>query len=120
MGLLPPPKKSNLRFKPRLSAHKRPEGDPLDAVPLPHEAQKLKMHILQAHPKPLLRFSMSRMRHIVAQPPVEIPAELRKKNMVSSRVSGHSVPLTRGMWDKQMKQYKKHKLDVIGEGIHYQ
>lgn len=51
---------------------------------------------------------------------MEIPAELRKKNLVTSRVSGRSVPLTRSMWDKQMKQYKKHKLDVIGEGIHYQ
>ncbi|KAE9278435.1 hypothetical protein PF008_g28616 [Phytophthora fragariae] len=118
MGLLPPRKKSNLLFKPRSSAHKRPEEDPVGATPL--EAQKLKMHILESHPERLLRFSMSRMRHIVAQSPVEIPAELRKKNLVTSRVSGRSVPLTRSMWDKKMTQYKKHKLDVIGEGIHYQ
>ncbi|KAH7463908.1 uncharacterized protein KRP23_13100 [Phytophthora ramorum] len=109
-----------LHFKPRTSAHKRPSEDPLSATPLPKEAQELKMHILHAHPEPLMRFSMSRMRHVVAQPPVEIPVELRKKNLVSSRVSGHSVPLTRTMWDKKMKQYKKRMLDVIGEGIHYQ
>ncbi|KAG7378606.1 hypothetical protein PHYPSEUDO_009889 [Phytophthora pseudosyringae] len=120
MGLLPPLKKPNLHFKSRSSAHKRPEEDPLSVAPLPHEAQQLKMHILEAHPEPLMRFSMSRMRHIVAQPPVEIPVELRKKNLVTSRVSGHSVPLTRTMWDKKMKQYKKRMLDVIGEGIHYQ
>ncbi|KAE9057152.1 hypothetical protein PF005_g32606, partial [Phytophthora fragariae] len=83
MGLLPPRKKSNL-LKPRSSAHKRPEEDPVGATPL--EAQKLKMHILESHPERLLRFSMSRMRHIVAQSPVEIPAELRKKNLVTSRV----------------------------------
>lgn len=69
MGLLPPRKKSNLLFKQRSSAHKRPEEDPLVATPLPLEAQKLKTHILQAHPQPLLRFSMSRMRHVVAQSP---------------------------------------------------
>ncbi|KAL3665525.1 hypothetical protein V7S43_009560 [Phytophthora oleae] len=117
MGLLPPLKKPNLHYKPRSSAHKRPEENP---TPLPREAQQLKRHILEAHPETLMRFSMSRMRHIVAQPPVEIPIELRKKNLVSSRVSGHSVPLTRTMWDKKMKQYKKHMLGVIGEGIHYQ
>lgn len=120
MGLLPPLKRSNLHFKPRSSTHKRPDEDLLYATPLPLEAQKLKMHILEAHPEPLMRFSMSRMRHVVAQPPVEIPVELRKKNLVSSRVSGHSVPLTRSMWDKKMKKYKKRMLDVIGEGIHYQ
>jgi hypothetical protein len=121
MGLLPPLRKTNLHFKARSSiSSKRSLQDPLDAAPLPSEAQQLKMHILEAHPEPLLRFSMSRMRHVVAQPPVEIPAELRRKNLVSSRVSGHSVPLTRSMWDKQMKQYKKGMLDIIGEGIHYQ
>ncbi|KAF1773596.1 hypothetical protein GQ600_7338 [Phytophthora cactorum] len=111
MGLLPPLKKSNLHFKPRSSTHKRPVEDPLSSTPLPHEAQQLKKHILESHPQPLIRFSLSRMRHVVAQPP---------KNLVSSRVSGHSVPLTRNMWDKKMKQYKRHMLDVIGEGIHYQ
>ncbi|OWZ07040.1 hypothetical protein PHMEG_00020620 [Phytophthora megakarya] len=120
MGLLPPRKKSSLLFKSRSSLSKRPQEDPFNSTPLPREAQKLKMQILNAHPEPLMRFSMSRMRHVVAQPPVEIPIELRKKHLVSSRVSGHSVPLTRTMWDKKMKQYKKHKLDVIGEGIHYQ
>ncbi|RLN49258.1 hypothetical protein BBJ29_007943 [Phytophthora kernoviae] len=98
---------------------KRPQEDPL-ATPLPQEAQQLKMQILKAHPEPLMRFSMSRMRHIVAQSPVEIPAELRRKNLVSSRVSGHSVPLTRSMWDNKKKQYKKRQLDIIGEGVHYQ
>ncbi|EEY56862.1 uncharacterized protein PITG_10389 [Phytophthora infestans T30-4] len=120
MGLLPPLKKYNLHLKPRSSMHKRPAEDPLSWVPLPLEAQQLKMRILESHPMPLMRFSMSRMRHVVSHPPVEIPIELRKKKLVSSRVSGHSVPLTRKMWDKKMKQYKKHMLDVIGEGIHYQ
>ncbi|POM72338.1 Hypothetical protein PHPALM_10958 [Phytophthora palmivora] len=120
MGLLPPLKKTNLHFKTRSKLSKRPLEDPLNVTHLPKEAQQLKKHILETHPEPLMRFSMSRMRHVVAQPPVEIPVELRKKHLVSSRVSGHSVPLTRTMWDKKMKQYKKHKLDVIGEGIHYQ
>jgi hypothetical protein len=30
------------------------------------------------------------------------------------------VPLTRSMWDRKMKQYKRDKLDIIAEGIHYQ
>lgn len=66
-----------------------------------------------------MRFSMSRMRHIVAQLPVEIPAELCGKNVVASRVAGHSVPFTRNMWDRKMMMYKKRMLDIIGEGIHY-
>lgn len=119
MALLPPLKKSALRFKTRSGAQKRPQEDPL-ATPLPHEAQQLKTQILAAHPEPLMRFSMSRMRHIVAQPPVEIPPELRKKNVVTSKVSGHNVPLTRSMWENVKKQHKKRQLDVIGEGIHYQ
>ncbi|KAG1687189.1 hypothetical protein DVH05_005355 [Phytophthora capsici] len=118
MGLLPPRKKSNLLFKSRLSTSKRPQ-EPLDANPLPYEAQKLKMRILNAHPEPMLRFSVSRMRHVVAHLPVEIPPELRQKNVVCSRVSGRNVPLTRSMWDKKMNKYKKNKLDIIGEGIYY-
>ncbi|KAK1944247.1 hypothetical protein P3T76_004159 [Phytophthora citrophthora] len=119
MGLLPPRKKSNLLFKSRSSTSKRPQEDPINANPLPYEAQKLKMRILNAHPEPMLRFSMSRMRHVVAHLPVEIPAELRKKNVVCSRVSGRNVPLTRSMWDNKMNKYKKSKLDIIGEGIYY-
>ncbi|KAG7387150.1 hypothetical protein PHYPSEUDO_014670 [Phytophthora pseudosyringae] len=119
MGLLPPRKKSNLLFKSRFSATKRPLEDPLTVTPLPYEAQKLKMQILNAHPEPLMRFSVSRMRHVVVQVPVEIPVELRKKNLVSSHVSGRNVPFTRSMWDKKMSKYKKGMVDIIGEGIHY-
>ncbi|OWZ04317.1 hypothetical protein PHMEG_00023799 [Phytophthora megakarya] len=119
MGLLPPRKKSNLLFKSRSSTSKCPQEDPLNSTPLPLEAQKLKIQILKTHPNSLMRFSMSRMRHIVPRPPVEIPADLRQKNAVSIRVSGHCVPLTRSMWDKKMMRYKKSKLDIIGEGIYY-
>jgi hypothetical protein len=120
MGLLPPRKKSSLLFKPRSSTSKNPQEDPLSETPLPLEAQQLKMLILQTHTQPLMRFSVSRMRHVVVQMPVEIPMALRKKNVGTSRVSGHSVPLTRSMWDRKMKQYKRDKLDIIAEGIHYQ
>ncbi|RLN90965.1 hypothetical protein BBJ28_00015737 [Nothophytophthora sp. Chile5] len=123
MGLLPPLKKSGLHFKTRLSSQKRVDGShevSVGAVALPQEAQRLKTQILQAHPETLLRFSMSRMRHIVTQPPVEIPAQLRSKKLISSRVAGHNVPLTRSMWDNMKKKHQKRQLDVIGEGIHYQ
>ncbi|KAG6614564.1 Molybdopterin synthase catalytic subunit [Phytophthora cinnamomi] len=119
MGLLPPRKKTTLLFKTRLSAHKRPDEDPLVTTLLPLEAQQLKTRILEAHPESYLRFSVTRMRHIVAQLPVEIPAELRGKNLIATRVAGHNVPFTRGMWDRKMTLYRKRMLDIIGEGVHY-
>ncbi|TYZ66028.1 hypothetical protein PybrP1_009043 [[Pythium] brassicae (nom. inval.)] len=85
-------------------------------TPLPADVQQLKDKILASHPEKLTRFSLSHMRR-VAIPPVEIPKKLDGRFVVTTVVSGKTVPLTRRMWENRKK--RAHHLDMIDEFVVY-
>ncbi|KAG7387151.1 hypothetical protein PHYPSEUDO_014671 [Phytophthora pseudosyringae] len=85
-------------------------------VELPEDVRVLKQKILASHPIRLLRFSLSRMRHL-ATPPVLIPEALGDRRAMRTLVSGKTVPLTMNMWEN-CKRKTKH-LDLIDEYVTY-
>ncbi|RLN49257.1 hypothetical protein BBJ29_007942 [Phytophthora kernoviae] len=72
-------------------------------IELPKEAQNLKEMILRTHKMKLTRFSLSHMKKVVV-PPVDIPREMSSHRAMSATVAGHSVPLTRCMWDNTKRK----------------
>ncbi|KAG7387764.1 hypothetical protein PHYBOEH_008147 [Phytophthora boehmeriae] len=81
-------------------------------VELPEEAQNLKEMILRTHKMKTTRFSLSHMKKVVV-PPVDIPKEMNSHRAMSATVAGHSVPLTRCMWDNTKR--KQSHMEQIAE-----
>lgn len=102
--------------KPKRSGRIHHTSSSTPAAPLPADAQQLKDKILAAHPEKLTRFSLSHMRRI-AIPPVEIPKKLDGRFVVTTIVSGKTVPLTRRMWENRKKRARR--LDMIDEFVVY-
>jgi hypothetical protein len=86
--------------------------------PLPIEAQKLKLLILETHPIRTSRFSLSHMKRL-AIPPVEVPKGLCGKAVTSTLVAGKKVPFSRDMWENRKRKAEKKRLDSIYELITY-
>jgi|UPI00043F0051 hypothetical protein len=86
--------------------------------PLPVEAQKLKLLILETHPIRTSRFSLSHMKRL-AVPPVEVPKGLCGKAVTGTVVAGKKVPFSRDMWENRKRKAEKKRLDSIYELITY-
>ncbi|KAJ0394822.1 hypothetical protein P43SY_005881 [Pythium insidiosum] len=86
------------------------------AHPLPGDAQKLKVKILETHPIKTSRFSLSHMKRL-AIPPVEVPKSMCGTQVFSAIVGGKKVPFSRDMWCNRKRRANKMRLDSIYENL---